>query len=286
VLAYTLAGLRGAVLGWGLGLAALGAYILAFYDTLAAQSETLQQLLRQLPRQLPRELLAFFGDVERFATPAGYLETEYFSYLPLLLGTYAVLVGSSLIAELEERGLLDLFMSAPVSRLAFLLGRWLGFSLASLGIVVLGWLGLVLGRPLATRLTASPLALAGPFVSLLAQVLLFGALALALSQVLPARRLAAMAAGLGLGASFFLTGLGRVVRDLEAVARFSPLTYYQGGAALDGLRGDWLAGLCGATVALLALAGWRFQRRDLRVSGEGDWPWPRRRPRSPTVPKG
>lgn len=54
-------------------------------------------------------------------------------------------------------------MSAPVGRLAFLLGRWLGFSLASLGIVVLG-------RPLATRLTVSPLALAGPFVSMLGLV--------------------------------------------------------------------------------------------------------------------
>ncbi|MCS6963431.1 ABC transporter permease subunit [Thermoflexus sp.] len=278
---YTLNGLRAAILGWGIALAVLGAYILSFYDTIVQQREAWERLLQMFPK----ELLAFFGEVERFTTPEGYLDSQFFSLMPVILGVYAVLVGASLLAEPEERGVLDLLMGHPISRSAFFFGRWLAFAAATVAILGLTWLGFMLGKPLAARLEVTPGALALPFFSLLAVLMLFAHLAIFLSQILPSRNMAAMVAGLLLGASFFITALARINPDLETINQLSPLAYYQGGLAIHGLKLDWFLSLLTASLVFLMLAWWRFERRDLRVSGEGSWGFPWRRPPS-SVSKG
>jgi ABC-2 type transport system permease protein len=107
-----------------------------------------------------------------------------------------------------------------------------------------------------------------PFLPLLAQTLIYGAL------VLPARRLAAAVAGTVMVASYFLSSMAGLNESLAAVAQFLPYDYYQGGEALGGL--DWIPflGLLAASAVLLLLAWWRFERRDIRVAGEGGWRLP------------
>jgi len=97
---------------------------------------------------------------------------------------------------------------------------------------------------------------------------------LLLSMLLPARRLAAAGAGIVLAASYLLTSMSGLNESLEAVARFLPYHYFQGGEALNGL--DWVAflGLLAASSVLALLAWWRFQRRDIRIAGEGGWRLP------------
>jgi ABC-2 type transport system permease protein len=266
IVRYSLARTWGQVLGWGLSLAVLAAYLMGFYDTLAQQQEALQQLLSSYPP----EMLAFFGDITEFFTPAGYLNVELFSYLPLILGIYAVLAGSGLVAADEENGTLDLVLAHPVNRLTLFAGRLLAFGLSLLGILVLTWLGLVIGRAWSS-LGYVPLELARPFVSLGATLAVFGALALVLSLVLPSRRLAATVGGLALVGAFFLTTLARIDERLVDWDRLSPLHYYQGGHALNGLEWNWILALAAVAVILCALAAWLFTRRDIRVAGEGSW---------------
>jgi ABC-2 type transport system permease protein len=93
-------------------------------------------------------------------------------------------------------------------------------------------------------------------------------------MLLPARRLAAAGAGLVLVASYFLSSMAFLNESLAAVARFLPYDYYQSGEALNGL--DWASflGLLAASAVLALLAWWRFQRRDIRVAGEGGWRLP------------
>jgi len=105
-----------------------------------------------------------------------------------------------------------------------------------------------------------------------------------LSLTLPSRRSAAMTSGMVLLASFFVTTLARVDKGLERIARFSPLAYYQSGEAIDGLKGSWLAGLLIVSACFTALAWWRFERRDIRVVGEGAWRWPFRRQKASVSP--
>jgi ABC-2 type transport system permease protein len=135
------------------------------------------------------------------------------------------------------------------------------------------WLGLWIGQTQST-MNFTALELARPFLSLGAVLLLFGALALWLSMLLPSRRMAATTAGLSLVASFFITSLGRLNDGLGQAARLSPLNYYQSGEALVGLNGGWLAGPIGVAVLFAGAAWWLFQRRDVRVAGEGSWRLP------------
>lgn len=269
---FTLRRLRGQILGWGLALAALGAMIIPFYDVFAEQQEQFMEMLRNYPP----EFLAFFGDVSdvgRIATPEGYLEYYFFSMLPVIVGIFALLAGSRLIAQDEERGRLDLILAHPVSRSGFFFGRLGALVTASVAILGVGWLGVVLLlRTSSMAIGAGAMALA--FLPVLAQILIYATLALLLSLLLPAQRYAAMLTGLLLAASYVVSSLGKLHPNLATLADLMPYAYYQGAGAMSGL--DWgpFLGLLGASALFSLLAWWRFLRRDIRVTGEGSWRLP------------
>jgi ABC-2 type transport system permease protein len=269
VFRYTLRRFRGQILGWGIALALLAVLIISMYDAIAGEQEQFAELIEMYPP----EISAFMGDISTFGTPEGWVSIEFFSYMPLILGIFAVLMGSGLLVSHEESGTLDLIMAHPVSRTALFMGRLLAFVAATVAILAIAWLGLVVS------MTWSSMDIGWgrmwlPMLSLLAELLLFGALSLFLSMVLPSRRLAATTAGLLLVASFFVSGLAELNEDLEPVAKLSPLNYHQAQDAFHVLNGAWLAGLLAVAVLFAALAWWRFQRRDIRVGGEGGWRLP------------
>jgi len=265
---YTLRRFRGQILGWGIALALLCVLLILMYDSFATE-----QQFQELLEIYPSELTAFMGDFSTMATPEGWVSIEFFSYMPLILGIFGVLMGSGLLVSNEESGTLDLIMAHPVSRTALFMGRLLAFVTATVAILVIAWLGFIVS------MTWSSMDIGWgriwlPLLSLLAELLLFGTISLFLSMLLPSRRLAATTAGLLLVASFFITGLAKINEDLEPVAKLSPLNYYQTQEAFQGLNGTWLAGLLAAMVLFAALAWWCFQRRDIRVGGEGGWRLP------------
>jgi ABC-2 type transport system permease protein len=257
---------RGQILGWGIGLALLAAYLMVFYDTLIEQREQMQALLEQYPP----ELMAFFGGTEDLFSPAGYINSYFFSYMPLVLGIFAVLAGSGLLVSDEESGILDLLLAYPVSRAKMFWGRLAAFLASLLGILVIAWLGFVIAIP-GTNMEAAPLQLTLPFVSLFTFLFLVGGLSILLSFLLPARRMAAMTSGLLLVASYFITSLSTLDENLEGAASLSPVTYLQGGYAMGGLNWSWLLGLLGFGMLFVLLAWLLFERRDIRVGGEGGW---------------
>ena len=264
----TLRRLRGQIIGWSIGLGLYGVMMVYFYDTVA-QMEEIQQMIESYPP----ELMAFFDSVYSIATPAGYLETYYFSLMNLIVGIFAVGAAAKLLAGEEERGILDLVLAHPVSRTALFWGRFLGFVAATAIILLVGWLGWAVPSGSAA-MDVTWIELLRPFVTLFVQLVLFGALALLLSMVLPAVRLASMLAGTLLVANFLLMGLANLNEDLQAAVEFTPLYYYQGGDAIQGLEWGWLAALMGATL-VLALGAWAlFQRREIRVGGEHSWRLP------------
>ena len=80
--------------------------------------------------------------------------------------------------------------------------------------------------------------------------------------------------GIVLVGSYFITSLARINTDLEPLAKLSPLNYYQGGEAIDALNVTWLMGLLVAALSFAVLAWQVFERRDIRVGGEGGWQRP------------
>ncbi len=267
---YEFKWLRSQILGWGLGIAALGLLLVSFYDIFIEQQKDFMQMIENYPS----EILAFFGgDATTIATPAGFLGMYGFSMLPVIIGIFAVMAGSGLLASDEEGGRLDLIVAHPVSRAGLFWGRLAAFAAASVAIMFLGWLGfsILLG---GSSLDVSWGAMALPFVTLLPQTLIYGTVAVLLSMVLPSRRLAAAGAGVVLVVSYFASSLASLNESLAAIARFLPYEYFQGGDALRGLDMTSLLGLLAASAVLALLAWWRFERRDIRVVGEGSWRLP------------
>jgi ABC-2 type transport system permease protein len=263
---YRLTRYRGQILGWGSALALLGLFMAQFYSTIADRGYQFEQLLEAYPK----ELMAFFGDFTDLATPSGYLNLEYFVLMPLILGVFALLAGSGLLTSDEESGRLDLMMAHPITRTALFWGRLAAFVVATVAILVLAWLGLYIPTNW-TPLDVGWWELTRAFITLLAVLAIFGTLALLLSLLLPSRRLAAMTSGLILVGSYFVTSLARVIDDLATIAKLSPLSYYQGGEAIDRFNVMWVVGLSVAAIVFALLAWRRFELRDIRVAGEGAW---------------
>lgn len=259
----------GQILGWGLGIAALGLLIVAFYEVFGARQADFMKMIESYPP----EFLAFFGtDKQGMLSPEGYLGIYGFSFLPIIIGFFAVMAGSSLIAGDEERGRLDLVIAHPVGRTAFFFGRTLAFVGATISILLLGWLGfcaLLNGSTLGISWAEMAL----PFISSLAQALIYGTLALLLSMILPARNFAAVLSGLIMVVGYVLSSMASLNQNLEEIARIFPYTYYQGSQAFTNLNLTWLFDLFAVSLIMVLLAWWRFVRRDIRLSGEGSFSW-------------
>lgn len=275
-LRYALIRFRSQIVGWGLGIAALGLIIVTFFDTFMQQQENFLRMIENYPP----EFLAFFGgDAATLATTEGYLGMYGFSMLPVIIGIFAVIAGSGLIAADEESGRLDLIMAHPLGRSAFFLSRLLALVITTVAILFLGWLGfsLLLGT---SSLDVTPMEMILPFLSVLVQSLIYSSLALFLSMILPARRLAAIGAGLVLVISYFVTSLSFLNESLTTIGQFLPYAYFQGSEAISDFNLGWFLGLLTASLLVSVLAWWRFVRRDIRVVGEGSWlpgriQWPR-----------
>jgi len=113
---------------------------------------------------------------------------------------------------------------------------------------------------------------------LLAELALFGSLALLLSMLLPSARMAGGLVGALLVANFLLVGMANLNADLERIVAYTPLHFYQGGFAVEGVNWGWLGGLMGAALVMAVIAWLLFLRRDIRVGGEHEWRLlPRRR---------
>lgn len=259
----------GAILGWGLTLAVLGGYLMSFYDTLAGQ----QQELAQLIRQYPKELMAFFGDMEQLFTPAGYINTEFFSYMPIVLGFFALMAGAALLAGDEESGVLDLLLAHPIRRTTFFFARLIAYLDALALILIITYIGFAVAVP-STDLEIDIVKMVLPFLSLYALLVFFGMLALLLSMLFPAHRMASLVSLLGLFASYFITVMARLDENLESINKYSPMKYYQGGEAMNGMQWSWFWGLIGLAAIFVLLAWLFFERRDVRVVGEGTWRMP------------
>lgn len=263
--------LKWQIIGWGLGIASLGLMIVPFYEVFGGQQEQFKNMIENYPP----EVLAFFGgDAASVLTPEGYLKMYAFSMLPIIVGIFSLLAGSGLIVTDEERGRLDLIITHPVGRSNLFFGRFLGLLGAMISILLIGWLGfcVMLGQ---SGLGVTWGQIAVPLISLLVQLIVYAALAVLLSMLLPTRNLAAMGTGLVLVVSYFMTSFVFLDERLEMAARFFPHHYYQTALSFQELNLGWLFSLLGISAVMILLSWLLFIRRDIRLGGEGSWQLPR-----------
>jgi ABC-2 type transport system permease protein len=257
----TVRDLRGQIWGWGLGSGSLALMVAALYPSFKDQMGVYADMMKGFPAALT----AFFGDIAGIGTWSGWLNIEFFSWVPPILAVFAVVVGTGLIAGEEDKGTLDLLLSQPIRRRRVLLGKFAGFAVATLLICVLIALCLWssalmvgetqgLGRLLLAAFDIVPITLAS------------GGLALMASVLFRQRRTATSLAVVVVIGSWFLESLGKVVNVLKPYRSLALFHYYNGGAVLS--KGENWANvgvLLGLTVLFVLAALLAFERRDIAV---------------------
>jgi len=253
------------ILGWGVGLGFLGWFMLDIFETFFEQNIDFSQYMQAFPENL----MAFFGVSGDLLSPDTFLGIEFFSYIPVILGIMVITNASKLISKGEEEGTLELILAQPVSRSAVFWSNLMALILSLVLILVITWGGFAIGLTQVSAFELTQAQIFHPFVSLFAILLMFLSFSLMLSMILAGSGTAGLVTGFLLIASFFLTSLSRINEDLEAVNRFSPMKYYQGGDAMNGLDLQSLLILFGLAIVFIAVAWFFFVNRDLRFGGSG-----------------
>jgi ABC-2 type transport system permease protein len=266
---HTLHRLRWQIVGWAGGVAAYGLMMVYLYPNIADMGDVMNEYINMFPEAM----IAFFENIYLIGTPMGYMDVYFFSYMHLIIGILTIGTGAGLLVGDEEKGVLDLVLAQPVSRTSLFFGRLLGLATALAAILVAGWLSWAIPAG-SVGLELSWLQLLLPFLPLFVVLLLFTAIAVFLSMIMPAARIAGMLTGAILVGNYLLLGLSNINDKLKPLMKFTPLHYYQGGFAVEGLNRTWLLGLLLSALIVIAAAWLFFLRRDIRVGGERSWKLP------------
>ena len=180
-------------------------------------------------------------------TPKGYIDIYYFSYMPVIIGIFAAIVGAGLLVGDEEKGILDLVLAHPVSRTALFWGRLLGFVAATVVILLVGWLSWVIPSG-STGLDLTWIEFLRPFLPLFAVLILFGMSGAALEHAAALGACRRHGLRRAPGGQLSPRWAGQHQRGSQGDIEFTPLHYYQGGDAITELNWGWLAGLLAVAV--------------------------------------
>ena len=262
---------RGAIIGWGIGLAVFGGYIIILYPQFAEPLSAFN-----LDDIAIYQVLGNFGD---FASFPGFLSAEMFTFLPVLLAIYAIVNGTGTLAGEEDSGRLEPLIALPIPRWQVVLSKALALGTAVFIIL------LIVSAALAIAYNALPsdvdtlgveaVDLVLTTLAVWPLVMVFAMLSLFLAAYLPTRRIASTVAMIVLIVSYFGNNLGNLIEALQDLQFLFPFYYFNGLDIMTGgvVTGDLLI-LLGATMAFLVLALLSFQRRNVTV---GAWPWQRAR---------
>ena len=253
---------RKSILWWAFGLVAMTLLTMASYPTVLDQRESYEQLLEGA-----EGIAAIFGfdAVSELFDPAGYLVSNlYAQALLIVLLVFTIGIGANAIAGEEGKRTMDLLLANPVARRRVVLDV-----IGAMTVLTFFISAAVMLAELATN-TVFELNLgfvgylaANVGVSLLA--LIFGAIALAVGAVSGSRGYA-----IGISAAvavllFVLFGLASSVSFLEWTEPLNPISWFLGAKPLtDGFAIEyaWMVATIGA---LIAIALWGFERRDVSV---------------------
>ncbi len=244
---------------WALGLAGTVLMYSAFWPTIRDNASQFNQYIDKMPEAF-RNLLAGAN----YGTPAGYLQSELFSFLaPILFLVYAIGAGSRAIAGEEETGSLDLLLSVPVPRRRVLLDKFWAMVAATFGLTVVMWLTVVAVGP-AFDLRPSFANFSAACFSAFLLGAAFGSVALAVGCATGSKGLAVgVPSGIAL-VTFIVNMLGPSASWLGPWRLLSPFYYYAGHEpVLHGLEPLHAIVLLAISTVALAVALVTFERRDL-----------------------
>jgi ABC-2 type transport system permease protein len=244
---------RGAILVWGLGMAAVAAFYVSFFPSVGNDPQ-----YKELWSSLPPALRAMFGNVVDISTFDGFLRSELLSYFPILIGIMFILRSAASIAGEEEARTADILLAQPLPRWRVLVEKFAGVSVVILAATLLAGLGLAAGV-LSSRIDASVPRLFGAVLVAYVPAFVCGALALVGTALFHRARHASLIAVTYIIAAYVLNALSIVVPKLEPYRFLSVFHYYQdtnvlaGSIAWGSILGPMMFALIAVACAVLLL---------------------------------
>jgi ABC-2 type transport system permease protein len=256
----TVRDLRWPVLWAGLGLGILGAYFMWIYESFTTALD-FQEILDAFP---PAIKALIGGAVIDISSPTGFLNMELFPLmLPLVLGGFAIALGSGATAAEESRGTLDVLLSEPIQRWRVVTEKVLAMVIATAAVALALFVGIELGCALG-GISVAVDRVAGGLVVATLLALVFGGIALSLACWTGNRALAIGLTGAILVIAYFINALAPLVDSLDRIQGISPFYYYLDGDPLrNGVNWAHAGILAGAALVFYVLALVGFERRDL-----------------------
>lgn len=252
----TLRDQRRALVGWGIGAAAMVLLIAALWPSVRTAFSS--DILAAFPEEMRR-----LFNIEEMFTGAGFLNAEIFSILmPALFIAYGIGRGARMLAGEEQDGTLEVVVVSPVSRTRILLDKAAGLAvgIVALGVVVLA--SVMLGSYAVDM--GIPVGHAA--VGALAMVLIgvqHGALALAVGAATGRRAAAIAVAATVAVAGYVLHVMGALVEEVEPWQPLSPFTQAIDEGPISGTVPVGFGWLALSAVVFVAAAVPLFRRRDV-----------------------
>jgi ABC-2 type transport system permease protein len=264
VLLKSIRDLRRGFAWWALGLVGYVALIVSVYPTVRDNPE-LDELVESYPEAL-KAFIAFGGQFD-FTSAAGYLGSELFSFMmPAIFLVASVGNGAGSIAGEEERGTLDLLLSAPLSRARIALEKLGAMCLELAGLGVVLWLALWIGaQAFSMHVSAGRLAAATALLVVLA--IAYGAIAFMLAGATGRKGLAVGVTVALAVAAYLVNSLAGLVDALEPFQKVTPFYHYAASDPLHQGLDPWhTLFLLAAGAAASAVGVFLFGRRDVGSS--------------------
>jgi len=257
---------RNGMIGWGVGLGLLGLIEVLLFPSVADMFAGIK---------LP-DFYQFFGDLSNLNTLAGFMGVEMFGLMPVIIGIYAIIVGTGTLAGEEDAGTLEMLLALPLPRWQLVLVKAVAVAITMIVILLFVSLGSLIGFFAIQgklELTENPLDMVIAFLDMLPILLLWSWMSMLFGAIMPARRHASALMAIVMVEGYFLNAFARLVEKLEPYQFISPFYYYSGQEVMEGNwdKSDSMVLLAVSFVCLL-LTIVAFQWRDITV---GAWPWQR-----------
>jgi ABC-2 type transport system permease protein len=239
---------------WGGPLGAMSALMAAIWPSIEGSMDELMQ-------SYPAELKEAFN-IEELTSVEAYIDAEMLSFIvPLALAFLAVRVIVRMLSGAEERGYLDIVLTAPVARRVLVAGAGVVAALvvaAVLAVVTaMTWIaGVLVGTDPSLVVLARGMGNVWPLAMFFA-----GLTALACGRLHTGAPVTGIAAGTLVG-MYVIDIVGKLSEPMEPLRALSAFKYY-GSAIQNGIDPLAFAGLALAGVALAAAGAVLLERRDI-----------------------
>jgi ABC-2 type transport system permease protein len=250
------------MLYWGIGLGMLGMYTVLVIPNV----DTLKQY-SQLIESMPPVLMQAFGanDLSVFASAEGFIAFGFLTYGLLLLLVYGVLAGLNITANEEDDGILDMMLALPVGRTQIMVEKFGAYTLLTIGIVTISFMGLALGAVFGS-LEFDFIKLLPGALSITLGILLVMALTAFVAVVVRRKSTAIGISVTFIIVSYFINFIGNAASQ-SAAGAVRALSFFRYADAqnvvAEGLNIGGVLVLAVVTLALFAGSIWAFDRRDV-----------------------